>query len=95
MAEGKKELTEKTYYVYGLFKEIDLVYIGFTGHVKRRMYTHKKNKDCNGYLILFEGDKNDCVKVELMLIKLFKIYVNPDILNCIPQYGKESLITPI
>jgi hypothetical protein len=59
------------------------------------MRQHKKTKGAHSYLVIFEGDKDTCLKVEVSLIKLFTIHIDDSILNKTPDFGKEMYLTEL
>jgi hypothetical protein len=89
---------DKTYHVYILFDiHRRLLYIGYTGNIKRRMYQHKETIAAHSYLSIFQGSKEVCQVVELSFIKLFKVHIDKDdfILNKMPDFGREMYLTEI
>jgi predicted GIY-YIG superfamily endonuclease len=63
------------YYVYILLKDKKPTYIGQTIDLKKRMYTHKNDKDFDSYLILERtNSKEIALGIELNLIRYNKAF---------------------
>lgn len=80
----EEKMNKEKHYVYGLFKDDNIIYVGITrlDRFYDRINTHKLDKDFNGYSILSEtNSKTNAISIEKALYQFIDSFTDYNILN--------------
>lgn len=86
----------KTFYVYALYDEDEVVYIGQTSQLEYRLKAHGKNKDFNKYSFITCGSYDEMIEIETnLIIELQPKYNSKVSKNHISLNGFRNIIKEI